>query len=409
MRMTLLAPTQAPMQHSRPSTVNLGWRFLRGFSALCLAFLALGGNTAFADRVVVLRASGSADEATLRGVEAALNQAVSNIAHETAAAPSAGSPTQTASDLRAVADAAGAQWVIAPEVHEATAQAYWVRLRIGYAPNTRIEELDAEVRRVHEGARLEQLLSAMLRPEGLSDDGYELAGEDREGRVLERDSNAAQRAAEAAAAEEAARLAEEEAAARAAEEAAEAERRAQEEAEAAAEAERQAQEAAEAEAAEAAAFAERDRYGVANGLTSVQVGAGIRPLVVTGEQARGGTLGTFEIRAGRGFEAVPGLELRGGLDIVFGNASGFTLQVGAAYLASPFAFPLHIGASAEVGMLQTLSGGRSTAFLGRVSAVASYNLTGSIYVEASLPELMYLSAGGGALSMGVSLRAGARF
>lgn len=400
---------QAPMQHSRLATVNDGWRFLRKLSALLLAFVALGTNTALAERVVILRATGSADATTLGSVETALGRAVTAIAHETATAPSGGMPVQTASDLRAIADAAGAQWVIAAEVHEATPQAYWVRLRTGYAPSTRIEELDAEVRRIHEGPRLEQLLSAMLRPEGLSDDGYELAGEDREGRVLERDSNAAQRAAEAAAAEEAARRAEEEAAALAAQEAAETERRAQEEAEAAAEAERLAQEAAENEAAAAEAFESRDRYGVADGLTSVMVGLGVRPLLVTGDQGRGGTLGTFEIRAGRGFEAVPGLELRGGLDLVFGNASGFTIQVGGAYLASPFAFPLHIGGSAEIGLLQTLSGGRSTALLGRVSAVASYNITGAIYAEASLPELMYLSAGGGALSIGVSLRAGARF
>lgn len=238
-----------------------------------------------------------------------------------------------------------------------------------------------------------ELLQALLRPEGLSEDGLALAGEDRVGREAELagDAEAAER--ERLEAEERARREAEEAAAR------EAEERARREAEALS--------AEERERLEREAFEGRDRYGVADGLWMVQAGLGLRPIVRSAGE--GGVLGTLELRGGRGFESVPGLELRAGIELVFGASSSFAVHLGGVYLASPFTTPIHLGVSVEAGLFQAISGNRVPSFSGRLSAVVSWNPGGSWYLEASLPELQYLSANEGVLLLGASVRVGTRF
>jgi len=120
-------------------------------------------------------------------------------------------------------------------------------------------------------------------------------------------------------------------------------------------------------------------------------------------------LGTLELRGGRGFEGLPGLELRAGIELVFGASSSFAVHVGGVYLASPFTTPIHLGASVEAGLFQSISGNRVPSFSGRVSAVVAWNPGGSIYLEASLPELQYLSANEGVIVIGASVRLGTRF
>lgn len=393
--------------------VSSGPRFLRGFPRLSgstvnarsrfvatlALFLLLTPGLAHADRVLVLHATGSASEARIAEVEQALIVALGALGHTVLREPVAGAladPPETANELRAVAEVQGAEWAVVPLVRGASDRAYEITLRVGYVQDTRIEVLAAEVVRLREDARLRELLAVLLRPEGAG--ATELAGDDVEGRRLEASAAEAEIQAEVdarSAEEEAARLAEEEA------------QRAAEEAEA------QAREAAEAEEARVAAeraFEERDRYGVADGLLHVQAGVGALPLLSTGQGGSGGTLGSFSMRIGRGFEAVPGLELRAGFDAFFGAASGFALEVGGVYLYSPFTFPLHVGGGAELGLFKVTTGSQDAGFLLRVGPVVAFNLGESpLYVEAALPELVWTSVSGGAVALGFSGRVGVRF
>jgi len=374
-------------------SVNSRSQGVRRLGAVLAVFCV--ASVARADRIVVLPATGETTPEQLEEIEDHVAGAVRSIAHEAVTDGLVdGPPPQTANEMRAVAEMQQAQWIVRPHVTRVDEGGYWLHLAVGYAPATRVEELDAEVREAREADRLRELLQAMLRPEGISEDGYALGGEDARGRELER--------ANAADAAEQARLEEEERLRREQEEREAAER------EAAEQAEREAAEREAAEQAERDAYENRDRYGVSDGLTMVQVGLGVRPLLSTADNGSGGTLGTFELRLGRGFESVPGLELRGGIDAVFGASSAFAVHVGAAYLFSPFTFPLHLGATAEVGLFQSLTGQRSPAFLIRASALLSFNVAGPLYVEASLPEFMVL-LGAEALSLGGSVRAGVRF
>lgn len=395
-------------RHEGPPTVNHRSRLAAALHAatpllgLATALLVLlAAAPASADRVVLLRVTGEGTVEQRDLIEDQVAAAVRALAHD--AVTEAGAlqadteeVPETANEMRAVAELQNARWVVVPIVHDMGERGYWLRLRVGYAPETRSEELDAEVRRSREEPRLVELLQAMLRPEGLSEDGLALAGEDLEAREAERlaaDEDAAREAEEAAERER-----------REAEEAAERERR---EAEEAAERERT---EAEREAAEREAWESRDRYGVADGLSMVQVGLGVRPLAFTDdERGDGGVLGTLELRYGRGFEGVPGLELRAGVELVFGAANAVGVHVGAAYLASPFTTPIHLGATVEVGVLGVVTGNRSASFSARASALVAWNFAGSWYLEASLPELQYLTASGGALALGASVRLGTRF
>lgn len=372
--------------------------FVASVVALSTLWFAMSPTVALADRVIVLPATGDVPEEQREDIEDAVAAAVQALAHEAlteGARGEADAMPQTANEMRAIAELQNAQWTVVAVIHDHSEDAYWANLRVGYAPEGRVEELDAEVRRSNEPFRLRALLQALIRPEGLSEDGLSLAGEDNAARAAESSANSAEEAAALLAAEEAARLAAEEEV-RLAEE--EATRLA---AEAAAE--------AESEANAAQAFADRDRYGVADGLTLVEVGVGFRPLLSTGSNGSGGSLGSIELKVGRGFTGLPGFEVRGGLDLIFGAASAITLHVGAAYLFSPFTAPLHIGGTVELGLFQAISGDRGPGFLVRASALVTYNLTGGLYIEGSLPEFMYITNGGGAISLGVSARLGLRF
>ncbi|MAQ18745.1 MAG: hypothetical protein CMN30_28605 [Sandaracinus sp.] len=349
------------------------------------------GASAQAARVVLLRSVGSADLEMKEELDATVSRTLRGLGFHVLSEGAAMEVEEevipeTANDLRAIAELQNATYTLQPIIHDASAEAYWVTFRAGYAPDTRVEELDAEIRVVHEEERLQQLLAALMRPAGLGEEAHALAGQDAAGRQQEQDAADA----EAAAAAEAER-----------------QRLAAEEAEREAERERAAQEAADAEAAAERAFDERDRYGVADGLMMLSGGLGVRGLVKSGGD--GGALGSFELQFGRGFESIPGLELRAGLGLYFGAAGAFDLHVGAAYLTSLFAFPLHLGAILEGGLFMPITGQRSPGGMVRFSALASYNVTGNLYAELSLPAFTWLSNGGGAIGIGASIHLGARF
>ena len=387
-----------------PKTVNR--RSLLAAWLCAIVPIVLSAGTAHADQVVVMRAisavDANADPDLLDQVEDHIIEAIRAEGHEPTTEANAlqvdsEEIPQTAGEMAAIAGLANSRWALLPIVRPSNvAGVYWLTLRVGFVDGPRLEELEGEVRPSREPQRITELVHVVLQEGGLTEEAMALAGEDRVAREIE----AGERLSEE---EEARRRAEEEAARE------EEERRRQEEEEARQRAEEEAA-AAAARAEEEArlAFENRDRYGVADGLWMVQAGLGWRP-IVRSPQGNGGMYGTLELRGGRGFESLPGFELRLGVELGFGDVTSFSAMAGAVYLHSPFAIPLHIGAGLELGFLMPTSGNRTANFQGRVTAILSYNLTGAWYIEASLPEISYLSANEGVVSLGVAARFTARF
>jgi hypothetical protein len=374
----------------------------RAFTSLAVVLVAwsLAGE-AHADRVVLLPAIGDdAPQTLLERVDGALVGAVRAVGHTPLSEPSAWDtpedvpPPRTANELRTVAEIQGAEWAVVPKVRPAEG-GYWLTLRVGYGPEMRVELVTAEVLDVREEERLAEMLAALLRPEGAGADAPSISGPDDQARQAEqarREADTqAQRDAEGREAEAAARR---EADAREAE----------------AEARREAEEAAQSEAEAQQRWEDRERYGD-RGPWLVQVGLGMRPLASRPDGGQGGVLGALELRVGHVFDAVPGLEVRGGIDGVFGTAGGFALYTGAAYLGSYFAkVPIFLGPSVELGLFhQPRTGARTTSFMLRGAPTVSWRPVGPFHLEAALPEIMWLSARGGAVTVGMSVRAGLRF
>lgn len=378
---------------NQTSRSALAARLLFTIAVVIAAFWLTAPAAAQPQRVVLLHSTGDAPLEEKEELDARISAVLRGMGFHVLSEGAAAhveeeAVPQTANEMRALAELQGAQWALLPVVHDADEQAFWITFRAGYAPETRVDELDAEVRRIHTDHRLQALLGAILRPEGPGDEGHALAGQDTVGREAEEAAEQAE--ADAAAEAERQRLAEEEAQREAEEEAA-----------------RRAAEQAEADAAEA--YANRDRYGVADGASMVSAGFGVLGLVKTGEGGNGGALGSLELTYGRGFAAIPGLELRAGLDIFFGASGAFDLHVGAAYMLSLFTFPIHLGAAVEGGLFMPVTGQRKPGGMVRASLLASVNFTGSLYAELSVPAFTWLSNGGGAIGMGASVRLGTRF
>jgi hypothetical protein len=71
--------------------------------------------------------------------------------------------------------------------------------------------------------------------------------------------------------------------------------------------------------------------------------------------------------------------------------------------------PLQLGAGVDLGFFHGLTGNRVPSFMVRAGALVAYHATRSLYLEAQLPEITVLSANGGAVSLGFSIRAGTHF
>ncbi len=378
---------------------------IRRASALttCLAVVLIA-SPANADRVVVLPAEGATEVAVERvdAFEDAVAEAVSSLSHQVATDAhgtiEGQAIPQTANEMRAVAELQNAQWVVLPIVRSANAGGLEATLRVGYAPETRVEELDVEVRDSRRAERLQEILRAMLRPEGLGAAAEELAGEDAAARLLEQNALSQELAEREA--QEAAALAEREAAeaARVEAEREAAERARQEEEQARLSAEERERQAREA-------FASRPRYGQ-GAQWMVQLGGAVRPLL---RSRVSGAIGSVEVRGGRSFENLPGLELRLGLDAVFGKTGGIAIHVGGAYLLTPFRFPLHLGVSLEVGLFQPFLGNRTPSFSTRIAPVVAWRFANQWHLEAAVAEVGYLSANDAVITLGFALRLGTRF
>jgi hypothetical protein len=378
-------------------------------AALAALALALAAPTAArADDVALLPVDGRADEARLEQVERLAGEILTEQGHRLVPPSESSVPRPpTSAQMAAIAEGSGALYVVAAEVEPLRAQ-YRLHVHVYYRPAGRMEELVATVLEAEERERLSDILSAMVRRQGLGEDALRLTGE-----PADPDADAEARAREAREAEEARRQREEEER-REAEEAARREaeeRRRLEEA-------REAEEAARREAEERRRQREREvwearpRYGAeAPWMAQVVVGgryAAALGDLPTGAQGGGG-LFDLGVRLGRTFEGLEGFELRGGLDFRTGAFTALGVHVGAAWLGSFFVEPIYIGLGGEIGAIFTLTGARDVGFSGQLSALFAWRPTERFYLEASLPELGVVTPGTGAVTIGASVRAGFRF
>ena len=394
--------------------------FIWAFTVATALLFASAPSLAHAEGVVLYPVMGSADHDALDEVEAALAASLVRVGHRRVNTPGgirATRPT-TSAQMEGVVSSAGARYVVLAEIEPLPGQ---YRLHITVGHDGHVEELLVNVLRAEEATRLDDVLRSMLRPEGLGADALRLSGvetdADRQAReAVER----ARLQAEALLEAELARTEAERAAA-----AAEAERTRQSEAERAREAEAAAQaEAARAEAERATqaetAWANRPVLGhdgpwvVMAGV----LGGGLVPLGSSGPQPMGGTVrppqgvlgvGAVQARAGYALAGTGGLELRAGVDVLFGGTSGLSLLAGASYQFTPFVEAIHLGAVLELGVNFLFTGPRDVGFVARLSAIASFELAPHITLEVSLPELGIITNGPGALMFGASARVGYRF
>jgi hypothetical protein len=360
-----------------------------GCALLAFAVLFGGAGIAKADRVVLLPPYGDDDQERLDDIEEVLAAAILAAGHtaltERGAVPEGEEPPSSANEMRAIAEMQNAQYLVVARV-SVMHDSYRVAFRVGYAPAGRVEELEVLVYNANEAERLREVMTALLRPEGVGEDAARLT----------EDPNAPTQNGNAE--EEARRRAEEEARRR------EEEERARREFE-----EREAARLAAEQAEEDREWDEREQYGVEK-QWMVSGGFDFRPIVAYDTTRAGGVMWGFSVRGGRSFADVPGLEIRAALDLVLGASNGFGIAGGAAYLFSPFTdVPLHFGLSVELGLYQALSGNRVPSFMFRGAPTVAWRVTDQFYLEGALPEIQVFSAFGGVASLGVSVRAGYRF
>jgi hypothetical protein len=384
-------PPQPPQTRRPPATVNAASRL----TALLAFTVLLLPTAARADRVLLYAVEGQATDERLQEVEAALAAILEAQGHQLVPPRDTGHPTDSAAMAEAAASGP-ADYVITAEMDPLPGQ-YRLHLHVFHAESQRLEDLVATVLLENERGRLSDILSSMVRPQGLGDDAI---------RLTDAEEQAQAEAERLRLEEEARRQAELEAAQ------AEAERQRQEEEE------RQRQEAEEAarrHAEEAAEEAQREwearpRFAE-EAPWSVWAGIGGGGAVVTGStvgpQSGGGGIVDFSVRVGRQL-LIDGLELRAGIDGTTGLTSGIGIMAGATWQGSFFTEPVFIGGLVEGGLFLNVTGSRSAAFRFRLGPAASWRPTERVYLEASV-TFGYLTAGAGAVELGGTARVGYRF
>lgn len=342
---------------------------------------------AHADRVVLFPPAGAATDDRRQAVDALMSETLRGLGHDVIAGSAIQRGTATAqprteAEMVEVATANRAQWVLTSEVQPLAGQ-YRLHLVAGYTAVRRVESIDVNVVEADETERMRDVLRSLIRASGLGDDALRLS-EDEPATPATNTSDPADEAA--ARAREEARVAREALAAR------------------------EAAHAREEAAARATEFENRPRYGAdAEKPWIGQLGLGMISLASHDEARAGGFLWDVQLRFGHGFVSAPGLELRGGLDIVGGASSGFALNFGGVYLASFFAQPVYIGGATELGLFVNTTGARNAGLLFRASAAVSWRVGPNFFLEGLLPEISYLSVGGGVVGVGLSVRGGVRF
>lgn len=366
--------------------------FIRRISFLCFLFSVWSvAIEAHADRIVLYPPAGAATDDRRQAVEALMSETLRGLGHDVIAGSAIQRGTtaaqpRTEAEMVEVATANRAQWVLTSEVQPLAGQ-YRLNLVAGYTVVRRVESLDVNVVEADEAERMRDVLRSLIRASGLGDDALRLS-EDQAANPSTNTPNPADEAAARARAQQ------------------EEEARAAREALAA----REAAHAREEAAARATEFENRPRYGAdAEKPWIGQLGLGMISLASHDEARAGGFLWDVQLRFGHGFVSAPGLELRGGLDVVGGASSGFALNVGGVYLASFFAQPVYIGGATELGLFVNTTGARNAGLLFRASAAVSWRVGPNFFLEGLLPEISYLSVGGGVVGVGLSVRGGIRF
>ncbi|RLB56080.1 MAG: hypothetical protein DRJ42_04265 [Deltaproteobacteria bacterium] len=379
--------------HAPPGPLPLGGVARTVVWALLLGLSLAAPRLAQADQVLLFPPGGGGDEELRDHVEEALADALISLEHQpmNVSAELADSPPTTGNEMRAVAEMERCQWIVVPTVSGTRAR-YRLELQVGQAADGRLEHIEVSMLGDGEGARLRDVLTAMLRQEGIGDDAV---------RLTEEPDDAATRAAEAAEAERLRQEAEE--AEREAEEEREREEAAREEFLA-----RERERAAAVEAERQATWEGREQYGQRSTPWMISAGLDLRPIVATPAGGSGGMLWGLSGTVGRTFEGLDGFELRATIGGFGGSASGLTLSGGGAYLHSFFQnVPLFIGLALEVGLFQQLTGNKSASFMLRVAPTISWRFTGDVSLEAAVLEVQYMSIG--AATLGGSLKLAYRF
>ncbi len=383
----------------RPSTATPRVNARSRFAAFTIALLVWAVPVlAEADRVVLYPLGGDAEQARLDDIEERVATILRDQGHTIVPPPSASRPS-TSAEMESVASAANASYVVVAQVDPLRGQ-YRFEIHVYYLPAGRLEDLVATVLESEEQARLSDILSSMVRREGLGEDALRLTGEETTPPPPGETDEERQRRE----AEEAARREAEEQARREAEEAA---RREAEE-----QARREADEAARRAEQAQRAWNERPLYG-ADGHWMLQLGGSGSYAIALGElpamHQAGGGLFDVSFRVGRTFDGLEGFELRGGLDYTTGVFSALGIHVGAAWLGSFFVEPFYIGAGGEVGVIFPFTGSREVGFSARVGALFAWRPIPHLVIEASVPEIGVITPGTGAVTVGGSLRVGYRF
>lgn len=377
-----------------------------------LLVVSVLANRAHADRVVLYPIGGRAEQTRLDEIYGLLSTILREQGHTIVPPPSGERPRASAA-MQSAAEATNAAYVIVARVDPLRAQ-YRMHVFVYYRPFGRLEELVVTVLEAEEQERLSDVMSSMVRREGLGEDALRLTGVEPTTPPLETEEERSEDDEEARRARE-----EEERLRREAEEAA----RLEEEERARREAEEEARRRAEAERA----WNARLQYGI-DGPWMVQAQLGgsyaVRLSQLANAERDDGGLLNIGVRLGRTFEGIDGFELRGGFDLITGELAGIrlpdgtqpalgytalALHAGAAWLGSFLVEPLYFGAAAEIGVVFSLTGLREAGFSARLSPLVAWRPAENIMLEASVLELSVLTPGSGIFSLGGSLRAGYRF
>ncbi len=363
----------------RPFTRLTPFRLALGLVAAALLF----PGTALADRVVLLRPTGSTVEERVDAIDEALTGAVQALGHEALTESGVrgnAPPPETGNEMRAIGEMQNAEWTVVPRITSMQAGRYRMILRVGHTADGRVEELEVSVYDASQSERLRDVLGAMLRPEGVGEDALRLTEEPEAPPAnVEDEAERAHREAEEREHERAAR---EEFLARERERAEEERRRAQE------------------------SWDGRERYGQ-RGQWMIGAGFDLRPLI-TSNVGNGGLLLGVSVRLGRSFEGLPGFEVRATADVIGGSTSAFALTAGAVYLHSFFDVPVFIGLGIDLGWFQAFTGDNSPSFLLRAAPTVAWRVVDDFWLEVGVGEIMF-STSQGALTTGVSLRVAFRF
>src|SRR6185436_20535886 len=112
--------------------------------AIALLFSIPAARTFAQDRVILVEATGNAAEERVDAVMDAIMAAIRTMGMDAEILPWNADVPQTSDEMRSLAQTRNATYIVIPTVNAMPGQ-YRLSLRVGYAPASRVEELDALV------------------------------------------------------------------------------------------------------------------------------------------------------------------------------------------------------------------------------------------------------------------------